>query len=61
MLRSAVGNVERLWEADNLSFLDLAAFFGPPLWLGVTGMAVGDPHSLDRIRTDLQAGRVRID
>ncbi|KQP74792.1 hypothetical protein ASF41_16265 [Methylobacterium sp. Leaf111] len=43
-------------------FLNLTAFFGPQLWLGVTGMAVGEILSaLDRIRTDLQAGRSRID
>lgn len=43
-------------------FLNLTAFFGPPLWLGVTGMAVGEVlNALDHIRADLQADRTRID
>lgn len=43
-------------------FLNLTGFFGPSLWLGVAGMAVGEILSaLDRIRTDLQAGRTHID
>lgn len=43
-------------------FLSPTAFFGPPLWLGVTGMAVREIlNALDQIRTDLQAGHTRID